>query len=714
MKRMLLGFAVGVLLANIWPLPSLVLSPVILILSVFTRPRTLDLSFSFLAGCVWVALHWSQAYSQAIPQEQGRQQWQLLGEVGRVSQQLGRSEFDFYPRGPFNKLKVSCYQCPWPIERGDEWALALKLKPFVSFHNPTGFDYRQWMLAKGYAAQASVVVKHGYNQRIQHAGDSLARDISKRLAATSFPVLRALLLGDKQGMSAQYKRLINGSGLGHLFVVSGLHVGIVAMIFAMLLAWLQRPLLLLFWPYGPALALCGGLAMAFFYAYLSGLNVPALRACIMLLFAALWVLQGRHGQMIHYLLLAFTLVALINPLAFSGVGSWLSFAIVAALIVGMSISRHKSGFAQLWSAQCLAFLAGAVILVGYAMPLAPLGLLLNLLFIPLITLLVLPAALLALSLALLGSGESLLMLEQALHYLFDFLLGHQHILTYGPSIHDGNRYLVMAGICILLLPRVLAARQLAWGCLLVALWLPIERPREGGFSLVVLDVGQGSAALIETAGHVILVDTGTRFSSGMTLVDYVIWPYMRSRNIRQLDMLHISHDDKDHSGGASLLAPNSAAVIDQHHCDNVSWQWDGVRFERFKAPGFQQGNNGSCLLRVEDRAGHSLLLTGDIEVQAERALLASMADKLAADVLLVAHHGSRTSSSEAFLNQVKPTVAIISSGALSHYGHPHGEVVQRLHSRLIEVYTTASHGALQVDFEPRQERLSVSTYRPKL
>jgi len=714
MKLMLMGFGVGVLMANIWPLLSLLMSPVIVLVGAFTRSKILCLGYAFLAGSVWVAAHWLMVQSNAIGLEQGRQQWQLLGEVGRVSQQVGRTEFDFYPKGPFNKLKVSCYKCPWPMERGDEWALALKLKPFVSFHNPMGFDYRQWMLAKGYSAQASVVVKHSYNQRVSHSGHTLAKDISKLVVATSFPVLRALLLGDKKGMSAQYKRLINGSGLGHLFVVSGLHVGIVAMIFAVLLTWLQRPLLLLFWPYSSVFAVLGGLAMAIFYAYLSGLNVPAIRACIMLFFAALFLAQGRHGQMSHYLLLAFILVVLINPLVFFGVGSWLSFGIVAALVVGMSISAQKSWFAQLLSAQWLAFFAGASILVMYAMQLAPVGFVLNLLFIPLMTLAVLPLALLALLLALLGNAELLIMLEHALHNLFDYLLAHKSVFTYGPPIHDGNRYLVVIGVCILLLPRVLGGRLLAFSCLLVALWLPIERPKEGGFSLMVLDVGQGSAAIIETSAHTVLVDTGTRFLSGMSLVDYVVWPYMRSRNIRQLDMLHLSHDDKDHSGGAMLLKPISTEVVTQHRCENVSWVWDGVHFERFKAKGFSEGNNGSCLLRVEDQAGHSLLMTGDIEVQAERSLLTSISDKLSAHVLLVPHHGSRTSSSEAFLSQVNPSVAIISSGALNHYGHPHREVVQRLNSRLVEVYTTASHGAVQVDFEPRQERLSVSTYRPNL
>ncbi len=713
MKRMLLGFGAGVLLASIWPMLSLLMSPFVLIAGAFYPSQHARLGFAFLVGCLWVGCHWVSIQQQAISVDQGRQQWQLEGKIGRVSQQPGRVEFDFYPEGPFSKLKVSCYKCPLTISRGDTWALALKLKPIVSFHNPSGFNYRQWMLAKGYSAQASIDVKHTYNKRIVVAEKDLAKRINNLIPSSTFPVLRALLLGDKKAMPAHYKRLINGSGLGHLFVVSGLHVGIVAMLFALAFSYLQRPLLLVFWPYSTVLAVSLGLGLGVFYAFVSGFKIPAMRACIMLLFAAALLLQRRHSHSIHYLLLAFILVVLIDPLAFNNMGSWLSFGIVTALILGLGVSRRKGWLGHLLSAQWLAFFLGGVILVAFSMSLAPMGFILNLLFIPLISLLVLPLALLAVLLALGGKAGLLTTVEGGLQHLLDYLWLHQEILTFGPSIHDDNRALIILGLAALLLPKALSARYLGLTCLLVALCLPVQRPTVGGFRLMVLDVGQGSSALIETAEHTVLVDTGTRFLSGMSLADYVVLPFLRTRNIRQLSMLHISHDDKDHSGGIELLKPLSQQVITQHNCNNERWYWDGVYFERFKATRFINGNNGSCLLKVVDQSGKTLLLTGDIEVQAERALLGEFKSKLLADVLLVPHHGSRTSSSEAFLKAVSPDVAIISSGALNHYGHPHRDVVQRLSDKLIEVYTTASHGAIQVDFEPRQERLSVSTYRPK-
>ena len=318
---------------------SLLLSPFCLVYCLFFRPKLLALAFVFLMGVVWVFWHWIIINEQALKIEQGRQHWQLLGEVGRVSQQIGRLEFDFYPQGPFKKLAVSCYQCPWSIERGDTWALALKLKPFISFHNPMGFDYRKWMLVKGYVAYGSVDLKQAFNRKVFNDSHTLAKQVSNTLSASDVPILRALLLGDKKALSARSKRLINGSGLGHLFVVSGMHVGMVAFIVTLLLVWLQKAFLVVHWRLGPVVGVVSGFGVAVFYAYLSGFNVPVVRACVMLFFVLILLLRKRNISVIDYLQLAILFVVLINPLAFMGVGSWLSFGIVGVLVLGMGLKR---------------------------------------------------------------------------------------------------------------------------------------------------------------------------------------------------------------------------------------------------------------------------------------------------------------------------------------------------------------------------------------
>mgnify|MGYP000234314973 FL=1 len=712
MKANLLGFSFGVLFTAMWPWLGLLLSPFLLIIALVFRSVYLARCLAFLMGAVWVFGHWTFVEQQALTVEQGRQQWQLSGAVGRVSQQLGRTEFDFFPVGPFDKLTISCYACPWAIERGDDWRLALKLKPFSSFSNPMGFDYRKWMLVKGYAAQGVVDVKHSFNKKVKNDSHSLAKQIDNTLSASGSPVLRALLLGDKKSLSAKYKRFINGSGLGHLFVVSGLHVGIVALVVSLFLLWVQRFLLLLHWSYAPVISLGAGFLSAVFYAYLSGLNVPAIRACVLLFFTFLLLIKKRHTHMSSYLFLAFLFVVLINPLAFMAVGSWLSFSIVLALVCGLGVK--KSWYGQLYSAQGLAFFSGAVVLLFFGMVVAPLGFILNLILIPLFSVFILPVAIVALLLALMGSEALLVFVEALLTKLLDVLLLVQEVIIWSPAMHDNNKALLIAAAIIFLMPKALSLRGLAVVICLAAFFVPVERPDEGAFRVTVLDVGQGSSALIETSTRSVLVDTGTRFLSGMTLADYVVLPFMRQRNVKKLDILHITHSDLDHSGGRELLAAKSAQVIDQESCGAFEWFWDGVKFERFKAAKFQLGNNGSCLLRISDARGRSMLMTGDIEREAEQILLSSLPQKLVAEILLVPHHGSKTSTTEDFLNMVDPKVAIISAGVMNHYGHPYEEVVQRLYSKSIKVYSTASHGAIQVDFDPRQEGLSVSTYRPIL
>ncbi len=145
----------------------------------------------------------------------------------------------------------------------------------------------------------------------------------------------------------------------------------------------------------------------------------------------------------------------------------------------------------------------------------------------------------------------------------NLLVEYKSVLGWGPPIHDGSRYLLLVSLLLFLMPRAFNVRFLALVIALVVFYLPLQGPKKGGFTLTVLDVGQGSSALIETQSHSVLVDTGSRFLSGMTLADFVVLPFLQQRNIKKLDMLHLTHDDLDHSGGKELLSPKSHEVIGQ-------------------------------------------------------------------------------------------------------------------------------------------------------
>ncbi len=711
-KRPVMGIIVGALLASIWPVSILLTAPFFLLFIGLFKRDAFTWALSMTLGMAWVSGHWAVVEGAAVPETQGKTQKFEVGELRDVRLLPFKTEFDFYPEHSSFAYKVSCYRCPYDMSSGEQWALNLRIKPIHSFQNPGGFDYREWILAQGYVAQAYVDVKDKRNQRLNAATIWSGSSIGNALDRTKYPIMSALLLGDKTGLDAQQRRFVFSSGIGHLFVVSGLHVGIVASLVAVLFYWLQRPLLFLHWSYAKEVSILMGVLAAAFYGMVTGLQVPALRAVLMLMMAGALLLQSKNRLPIDYFLLALLFVLILKPLAFMDMGSWLSFAIVFGFVVGFSQGVRQSWLLGLFKAQWLAFCVGGAVLIGHGLPLVPFSMVLNFVLVPLFAVLVMPLAVMSVMWAVWVDMQMLQWLENALQWLLQILMHGSEVMTWALPVHDANRWLCLIGLLILVLPRALRLRVLGVSVILLGLLMPYPRPEKGGFELTVLDVGQGSAALIRTAEHAVLVDTGASFMSGMTLADYVVLPFMRRVGVHQIDLLHLTHDDNDHAGGLPIMLNQSQQVVNQAECDEYQWQWDDVRFERFQAPGFKTGNNGSCLLKVTSAAGLSVLFTGDIEKEAEAELVAHYKAKLPSHVLIAPHHGSRSSSSDAFLDAVNAQWVFISAGFLNHYGHPHGQILAKYAQRNMGIYTTGENGAIQVEFPPRQEALVVSTYRP--
>ncbi|MGR6873722.1 DNA internalization-related competence protein ComEC/Rec2 [Pseudomonas sp. HK3] len=714
MKQPFFGFIIGGLLASIWPSLALLLAPLclVVIVIVWIQPSRILSALFFMAGIIWVSWHWVHVEGDALELSAGKSTQVATGYVSAVSHQSYKTHFDFTQDGHTQALKVSCYRCPFMLSAGERWQFTLRIKPIYSFQNPGGFNYRHWMMAKGYRAQASVDVKSHSNVRLTKNNRDVLNQLSAQLPSSRFPILRALVLGDKSALKGEDKRLISSSGISHLFVVSGLHVGIVAGLVGLILYWLQRPLLLINWPYARSISVMAGLCAAMLYGYMTGFQVPAIRAVLMLLCGVFMLYQTRFTHVIHYYVFALLVVMLMKPLAFMDMGSWLSFSIVLALIVGFSGLTHTSWWSGLLKAQWLAFSMGGLVLLGFNQALVPFSLLVNLLLIPLFTILVMPAVLLAVTWMFVVDDQGLVLLESGLSSLLLVLHKVESVITWWLPIHEHYRYLFMISLILGLLPAVFKTRPLALAIGFVVLILPINKPDEGGFELIVFDVGQGSAALIKTANKYVLVDTGAQFLSGLGVADFVILPYLRQQRVRYLDMLHVTHADNDHAGNAQLMNSMAGVLVEQKHCESRQWEYDGVLFWRFQAEGFVRGNNGSCLLKVTAASGKSVLFTGDIEKEAERQLVVQENNKLQANVLIAPHHGSRSSSTDPFLNEVMPELVLISAGFLNRYGHPHVQIVNKYEARNMMVYTTAMKGSIQVAFPPRQEALVVSTYRP--
>jgi competence protein ComEC len=290
---------------------------------------------------------------------------------------------------------------------------------------------------------------------------------------------------------------------------------------------------------------------------------------------------------------------------------------------------------------------------------------------------------------------------------------------YLPAVQPHALLLAVLGALWLFLPRGVPLRGFGLLLFLPLLWPPLPRPAEGAFQAWVLDVGQGLSVLLRTRDHLLVYDAGARYPSGFDLGEAVVLPSIHALGISRLDMLMISHGDNDHAGGAEVVAdafpgvqryagePSRMRVPMQQCVAGQAWQWDGVRF-RVLSPARGAGdrdNDSSCVLLVEGRGGR-LLLTGDISAKMEPQVAAALGPG-PPPVMLVPHHGSKTSSSAAFIVAVRPRLAVVSAGWRNRFGHPKPEVLARYAEAQVPVFDTARQGAIPLDFPadapPRRE-----------
>jgi competence protein ComEC len=413
------------------------------------------------------------------------------------------------------------------------------------------------------------------------------------------------------------------------------------------------------------------------------------------------------------------LVVAFDPWALLQAGFWLSFAAVGLLMANDPLQAQGAPVGTLGRlraalrAQVVASLGLAPLSLAFFQQVSLVGLLANLVAIPWVTLLVTPLALLGVAWAALW--------QVAAAALSPLVLVLQALVTWPGAVWHAPAAPAWAVACGLLaaavglLPLPWRLRLLALPLVLPLLWPAVVRPPEGRFELVVLDVGQGTAVLVRTRSRLLVYDSGPAYARDADAGQRIVVPLLRARGEHRIDRLVLSHRDADHVGGAeslraalpigswhtSLAPTHPLRVAAQAHetCEaGQRWDWDGVRFE-FLHPAAgtplaeAKPNALSCVLRVVDAAGRSVLLTGDIEAPQEAALVARFGTALRSDLLLVPHHGSRTSSTDAWLDAVQPRVALVQAGYRSRYGHPAAEVLARYQARGIMLVRSDRCGA---------------------
>lgn len=611
------------------------------------------------------------------------------------------------------RLRLAWYGGP-ELQAGEQWRLAVRLKRPRGLVNLQGFDYEAWLLAQRIGATGTVKV----GERLQAAGGLSAwRDALRQrvLAVDAYGRaggVAALVLGDGSGLSRTDWRVLQDTGTVHLLVISGQHVSLFAVALYGLVAGLARlgcwPRALPWLPCACALAFAGALG----YGLLAGFEVPVRRACVSIAAVLLWRLRFRYLGIWTPLLLAWVVVLLFEPLAVLQAGFWLSFGAVAVLLLVFGGRLGvRSMWWSWWHAQWTIALGLLPFFLLLGLPISASGPLANLIAVPWVSFLVVPLALLGvLLLPVPWLGEGLLWLAGfLLEMLFQLLALIAALLpAWLPMLLPFWAWLLIAlGVLCVLAPPGVPLRFPGLLMLVLLFFTPQQRPEEGRAEVWQLDVGQGQALLVRTRSHALLYDAGPSFGD-FDLGERVVVPSLRALGIDRLDLMLLSHADNDHAGGAlavrqqlqvgQVLSGEAARLdprVQAETCrDGASWQWDGVRFTTWHWAQAASSNALSCVLKVE-AVGESLLLTGDIDSQAERWLISQGRD-VQVDWLQVPHHGSRSSSSAFFLNTVAPRAALLSRGHNNQFGHPHPQVLARYQARGIEVHDSVNSGALRI------------------
>jgi competence protein ComEC len=671
---------------------------------------------------------------------------------------------------------------------GQRYRLTARLKPPLGFHNPAGFDYERWLYSHEIAAT-------GYIRESKHLLPYQIGVLNKYYWQTWFvgffhrlegifqqQLFSALMMSDKSWLDQPSREFLQVSGLMHLFVVSGLHIGLIYMA---LVSVLSALVMVMFasvmkiadvsnryasveWLSGHRVVIVSrmitviALVMVWAYVWLIDFPVPAVRAVI---FISLWkILQIATRSSSGWMVLFVTayLVLVWKPEEVVSFGFWMSFLAVSSILLiywgkedfktqfnrrDSFIAGWQSKSLELLKIQCSISLVLAPFMIWMGSAVSFLGFFLNLLFIPLFSLVIIPITLAA----MLGSmvmPDVALWLLQPLAGFLEWLIVMVMPLADSTFVTINNSppvaSLLVALVILMPLPWLFKVPTSVLYVMLLS--FPVTHPFQAAAStkMIMLDVGQATSVAFIKGDRALLYDTGFGYKpianiemvKAFNAADAVIIPTLKSEGVSTLDLLIVSHGDLDHAGGFDALArsyyvperilayhdfeseftsvlSNQSSQTVQPLKNQVCYQGQSFRWHDLNVdvlwppedPVQWQGidrdsNNASCVVLI-NKGALKVLLTGDISAEVEQQLIELSKSGVIpsinqVDILMLAHHGSKTSSSEDFIGYTAPDLALISAGALSRFGHPHHSVVDRLNAHDVPWLNTANQGAIEI------------------
>ncbi|WP_114327080.1 DNA internalization-related competence protein ComEC/Rec2 [Candidatus Colwellia aromaticivorans] len=663
------------------------------------------------------------------------------------------------------KIRLSWKNAKFAVQQGQVVKLKVKFKPAHGLANIGGFSYQTWLRSKRILATGYVV--NDKNNNVLMKTNSIRQQLFNTYKSLLpehdlSPLLLALGFGSRSELNQELWQVLQTTGTGHLIAISGLHIGLVATgsyFFIMLIIRLLPLSIFNHLRFFQTIniryfVITVSLGVGIIYGYLAGFSLPTIRALLML--SIYWFSRtlSLHISIKRWLLLTLFLLTLMTPFSLFTASFWLS--VYAVSIIFLTLWRFKNMLNSgntVWR-----FIKGLfVIQLSLTVMLLPISavffqqvslvaLLANIIAVPWMSFFSIPLCLL--SVLVMPFSESISQFLMA--FCIDSLQALWHYLSYLSQqtwavvkLSNMNiQLLVLLGIMSVfylffqlpIMNRSLVnyqrkyVKKLFVGInvsILLFFTLNIqsnkfneqESTNDTNWQLVVFDVGQGLSVLIQRGTKTILYDTGAAYPSGFTMANAVILPYLQHSGVAHLDKMIISHSDNDHAGGLieiqESMVINELIYNDKQTTKNAvclqgkSFVWQNLHFEMLWPKSIvSEENDDSCVLLISD-GKHNVLLTGDISKKVEAALLQQYPD-LNTDILVVPHHGSKTSSSDLFITTLQPAFAVVSAGYLNRWRMPVVEVVQRYQQHNVKLLSTAKSG--QIIFTLSEHGINKQSY----
>ena len=740
----------------------------------------------FVAGFAWNAHYAENRLENILTTELEGKELTIEGRVAALPQSnssgakfafeldeviAGKEKLNSFPKRIYLSWQPA-WRSPQAIPEvipGQRWKLKVKLKRPYGSLNPYTFDFERWSFHQDFGASGSVrsgellldkdISWIDLELRMELMRWHLRKKIQSMLPedARYVGVLIALVMGDQNAINQDDWQVFNATGIGHLISISGLHVTMLSGVGAAIAAyaWRRRT-----WPLiAPVskVAAASGFLTAFIYAWLAGFQIPAQRTMYMVGVVAFALWTGRNPRSFDIWWWALAFVLLIDPMAPYTPGFWLSFGAVASILYAMGDSSGLLGVptgreletpwkhrmlqalreaCRVQAVVTLALLPFTLYWFYQASVVSPLA---NAFAIPLVSYVVTPLAITAALLPEFIGRWLLWPAHTSMEYLaiaLEWMAGWSWSVVWSRQPEWWALTLSGCGIIYAIRPGDIGA---TWKPRLLGItlsiplfvspiaWIAQSQPISGEFKATVLDIGQGTAVLVETANRRLLYDTGPIQGKRDDAGQRIILPYLRGRGIDHIDRMVISHSDSDHIGGAATLLKNIRfdSMMGSLPSNNLllqnllnrkipaipcrfgqRWEWDDVEFVIWhpheetvfsnQYPG--KPNEMSCVLEVRNHQS-SLWLTGDVEKQGEAeiterldlTMLREIGDREL--IFMAPHHGSKTSSSLDLLKKLNPNEAFAQNGYRNRYGHPHPDVTARYQHLGIPFYQTPKTGS---------------------